>query len=244
MTTPAFRSTQWSIVRGAGAADDAVRHAALERLCAQYWYPLFADLRRRGRSPEEAADLVQGLFARLLEKDGFASIDEEGGRFRGWLLTALRNHEGHVREADGALKRGGGRGPIPIDAGEGERRFELEGADADDPAVAYDRAWARSVLDQARLLLEREMRAEGHGRQYEVLGPTLTPEGDERPRAELAADLGLSAVALRVALHRMRRRYRELLVRVVSDAVDSEEDVGTELETLSRALAGESADSR
>jgi RNA polymerase sigma-70 factor (ECF subfamily) len=98
------------------------------------------------------------------------------------------------------------------------------------------------VLDQALLLLEREMRAEGHGRQFEVLGPALTPDGDDRPRAELAAALGLSAVALRVALHRMRRRYRELIVRVVADAVDDPDEVGTELETLSRALAGESAD--
>jgi RNA polymerase sigma-70 factor (ECF subfamily) len=240
---PSFQATRWSIVRGAGAEDPAVRAAAFERLCAQYWYPLFAYLRRGGRSPEDAADLVQGLFTQLLSGDGLERLVEGAGRFRSWILTALVNHARDVRDRDQAQKRGGGRPVIPIDPVEGERRLALQGAPEEDPEVAFERAWALEVLGAARELLEREMRASGRGRLFEALAASLGAAGEAPPREELAAELGLSAVALRVALHRLRERYRQLVVAVLRDSLDGRADPGEELRLLARALGGEGSES-
>ncbi|MGB0332484.1 MAG: sigma-70 family RNA polymerase sigma factor [Planctomycetota bacterium] len=237
-----FHSTHWSIVRGGASADTQLRRVSLERLCNQYWFPLYAHLRRKGRDAHGAADLVQGFFTQLLTRDGLATVTEEGGRFRGWLLTSLENHERDQVAWDQALKRGGGRAPIPIDAEEGERRMEFAGAALDDPSRAFDRAWALSVLDQGLLLLEHELRRRGDARTFEVLGPLLSIGGDVRPREELARELGMKPVALRVALMRFRRRYQELLVQVVTDSVGSAEEAGQELELLSAALSGEPRD--
>jgi len=240
MTPASFEPTRWSIVLGAGASDPAVRRAALEKLCAQYWYPLYAFLRRKGRDPERAADLVQGLFTQLLERDSFAKLERKGGRFRSWLLTALIHHESHQLEHGRALKRGGGRAPIPIDPEDGEHRLQLAGPTDEDPERAFERAWAEEVLHQARLLLEQELGRDGKARHYEVLGPALTPGGGERPLAELARELGMSSVALRVALHRLRSRYRELLIQVVGDSIGERREAGEELGTLAEALRSDS----
>jgi len=238
MPTSSFQPTQWSMVRGAAAAEPAVRRAALERLCARYWYPLYAFLRRKGRAPEDAADTVQGLFARLLTGDRFELVEEGPGLFRNWLMTALLNHERDERARDAADKRGGGRAPIPIDAGEGERRLELHGAASDDPEAAFERAWALETLSMARDLLEQEMRLAGRGRVFDALSDHLSGDEPSRPRAEVAEELGLTAVALRVTLHRMRARFRELLLQVVADSLGEREAAGEELEALARALSG------
>ncbi|MEM7310312.1 MAG: sigma-70 family RNA polymerase sigma factor [Planctomycetota bacterium] len=244
MQTSSFQLTRWSIVRGAAASDPAVRQAALERLCAQYWYPLFAYLRRKGRSPELAADLVQGLFAHLLDGDRLGSVREGPGRFRSWLLTALQNYERDQRAREHAEKRGGGRPPIPIDAGEGERRFELQGAATDDPEVAYERAWALETLAMGRTLLEQELRGAGKGRLFDALAGCLAGDETTRRREELAAELGLSAVALRVTLHRLRARYRELLVALVADSLGERTAAGEELRALAQALGARDTGSR
>ncbi len=241
MNQSSFQPTQWSIVRGAGQADSRIRHAALERLCAQYWYPLYAFLRRKGRDSERAADLVQGLFTKLIEKDGFAGLEQTGARFRSWLLTALVNFERDQVAHEQAAKRGGGRAPIPIDAEDGERRLELAGRADEDPEAAFERAWAEEVLRQGLLLLEQELRSDGKGRLFQVLGPTLSSEGDDRPREELARELGLSSVALRVTLHRLRSRYRELLVQIVADSLGDRREADEELRALARALGADLA---
>lgn len=241
MNQSSFQPTQWSIVRGAGQADSRIRHAALERLCAQYWYPLYAFLRRKGRDSERAADLVQGLFTKLIEKDGFAGLEQTGARFRSWLLTALVNFERDQVAHEQAAKRGGGRAPIPIDTEDGERRLDLAGRAEEDPEAAFERAWAEEVLRQGLVLLEQELRRDGKGRQFEVLGPTLSPEGDDRPREELARALGLSSVALRVTLHRLRSRYRELLIQIVADSLGDRREADEELRALARALGADLA---
>lgn len=241
MPSDSFQPTRWSMVRGAKASDPAVREAALERLCAQYWQPLYAYLRRRGRAPEVAADLVQGLFAHLLEGARFGSVREGPGRFRSWLLTALQNFERDVRRRDDADKRGGGRPPISIDAEEGERRLELQGAGGDDPERAFERAWALETLAMARDLLQQELVSAGKGHQFDALLGCLEDRDQARPRAELAAELGLSAVALRVVVHRLRGRYRELLVAVVADSLGERSEAGQELQALASALGGDSA---
>ena len=237
-----FHSTHWSVVRGGASSDAELRRVSLERLCNQYWFPLYAHLRRRGRDADRAADLVQGFFAQLLSRDGLSTVKDDVGPFRAWLLGALRNHERDEVARERALKRGGGAVPIPIDPAEGESRLELAGESLDDPACAFDRAWALSVLDQGLLLLEQEMKRSGDTRTFEVLGPLLSIQGDDRPREQLARELGMKPVALRVTLMRLRRRYRELLVQVVTDSVGSAEEAGQELELLSAALSGESRD--
>lgn len=237
-----FHSTHWSIVRGGASADAELRRVSLERLCNQYWFPLYAHLRRKGRDADRSADLVQGFFAQLLSRDGLSTVKEDVGPFRAWLMGALRNHERDEVARERALKRGGGAVPIPIDPEEGERRLELAGESLDDPVRAFDRAWALSVLDQGLLLLEQEMKRSGDARRFEVLGPQLSIGGDDRPREELARELGMKPVALRVALMRLRRRYQELLIQVVTDSVGSAEEAGEELELLSAALSGESRD--
>ena len=236
METSSFQLTRWSMVRGAASADPAVRSAALERLCAQYWVPLYAYSRRKGRSAEAAADLVQDLFAHLLEGGRLATVQEGSGRFRNWLLTVLQNYERDEHARETAQKRGGGRAPIPIDADEGERRLELTGVPTDDPAVAFERAWASETLTMARDLLEQELRSAGKGRVFDALAGTLTGAEESRSRTELADELGLTAVALRVQIHRLRSRYRELLVAVVADSLGERSEVGEELRALSEAL--------
>jgi len=225
------------MVRGAGSSDPAVRHAALERLCAQYWYPLYAYQRRRGRDQDQAADSVQALFAHLLEGERFASLDEGAGRFRNWLLTVLQNHERDQHARDVAQKRGGGAVPIPIDGVEAERRLQLQGDAGADPQVAFERAWAEETLRMARDLLQKEMLAQGKARVFAALTPLLDDD-QARPRAEIAAELGVTAVALRVTLHRMRTRYRELLVAVVAESLGDRTEAGDELQALAAALAG------
>lgn len=241
MGTDSFYATRWSIVRGAGASDPDVRRAAFERLCVQYWFPLFAYLRRSGRTSEHAADLVQGLFTRLLEGDRLAQVVEGPGRFRNWILTALQNHarDEHAREA--ADKRGGGRAPVAIDAGEGERRLQIASADDDDPSVAFERAWAREVLTGAHDLLEREMHAKGKGALFDALAEHLEGEALPNARSETAAELGLSPVALRVALHRLRTRYRQQVVAIVADSLDGRAELGAELRELAWALGRDAA---
>ena len=213
-----------------------MRQAALERLCGQYWYPLYAYLRRKGRAPDTAADLVQGTFAHLLSGDRIGQVREGHGRFRNWLLSALQNHEREGRDRAHAETRGGGRAASPIDPSEGERRLELQGAATDDPEVAFERAWALETLAMARSLFEQELRQQGKGRLFEVLGACLTSDTEVRSRADLAAELGMSAVALRVTLHRLRTRYRELLVSVVADSLGGPGEAGEELRALADAL--------
>lgn len=227
------------MVRGAGSSDPAVRHAALERLCAQYWYPLYTYQRRRGREPDEAADSVQDLFAHLLDGDRFASLDEGGGRFRNWLLTVLQNHERDRRDRDRAHKRGGGVARIPIDGAEGERRLQLHGDATGDPQVAFERAWAHETLRMARDLLQQEMAGHGKAPLFDALAPLLDQQAAP-PHAEIAQRLGIRAVTLRVTLHRMRTRYRELLVAVVAESLGERTEAGAELEALAAALAGKS----
>ncbi|MFK7739914.1 MAG: RNA polymerase sigma factor [Planctomycetota bacterium] len=242
MHNSSFLATRWSMIRGAASEDPGLRLAALERLCAQYWYPLYAYQRKRGRNPEQAADSVQDLFAHLLEGDLFARIKPQAGRFRNWLLTVLQNYESDQRDRDRAEKRGGGRAPISIDQQEGERRLELHGRQTDDPQFAFERAWATETLRMARDQLQQEMQAQGKAAIYSALA-TLLDDADAPSRAELAAELGVRPVALRVMLHRMRSRYRELLVDIVADSLGDRSESGEELAALANALRENSGQS-
>ncbi|MEM1447469.1 MAG: sigma-70 family RNA polymerase sigma factor [Planctomycetota bacterium] len=249
MTDVRFRTTRWTLVSGATSVDDGERSRALEELCAAYWPPLYAYLRRRGRAPDEASDLVQGLFHVLLERDGLARIEARTGRFRSWLLTALRNHERDVRDHAHAQRRGSGVpavpiDAVPIDAAAGERAYQVAASSDADPVVVFERAWVRGVLDQARSALLEESIAKGNGDLFRCLEPTLDAAPDREERAALAERLGLSPVALRVAIHRMRERYRALILAVVRETLSTNEDPASELDALLSAVSEESHGSR
>jgi DNA-directed RNA polymerase specialized sigma24 family protein len=237
---PRFLTTSWSLVLGGGAVDVELRRRALERLGAAYWYPLYAYLRRRGRPPERAADLVQGLFARLLANDGLAQVGREGGRFRTWLLTALQNHERDEVAHERAERRGGGRLHVTIDTVASEERLALQADETTGPEALFERTWARAVLARAREALEAEWVARGREAEFQALSATLDGAVDAEPRASLGARVGLSPVALRVTVHRLRQRYRDLVVSEVRETLGAGESPGAELQVLLAALRGDS----
>lgn len=232
-----FETTRWSVVLAAGSAPEAERRAALESLCAASWPPLYAFARRDGAPPEAAADLVQGFFADLLGRDGIGAADPERGRFRTYLLAAFRHYRSRVREKERAAKRGGGAVPIRLDVEIGERGYLAEPADDRTPERIYARRWALGLLDRVLGRLAGEYDG-ARAALFAELRPRLTAGGDAPPLAAVAARLGMGVGAVKVALHRMRRRYRDLLRAAIAETVSSPEEVDDELGQLMEALAG------
>lgn len=237
MENEVFPSTRWSVVRRAGGQPGGESSAAFSELCGAYWYPLYAYLRRSGRNQAEAADLVQGLFVSLLERGNLESVKEEGARFRGWLMGALRNHSVDVVRKERAVKRGGDVYHFSIDVGEAEDRYAREPVQGEDAAALFERAWANEVLAQGLLRVEAEYRDSNRGPLFDLLRPTLVGEDIDRIGAARALDI--TPVALRVALHRLRARYRDQLVQEVRDTLGDNQDLGSEVSELLRALGVE-----
>jgi RNA polymerase sigma-70 factor (ECF subfamily) len=237
--SPRFATTRWSIVVAAGAAEDTEGRAALESLCRAYWYPLYAFVRRQGEETHRAQDLVQGFFAEVLEKDYLAQADRERGRFRTFLITAFRHFVSKEREKARALKRGGGRAPLPLDFEDGESRFLREPADERTPETLYERRWALTLLDEAVGRLREEHRAAGREDLFEALRGTLgAGPAQETSWAEVGSRLGMSEGAVKVAAHRLRRRYREILRAAIAETVADPAEVDDEIHHLMQALAG------
>jgi len=211
---------------------------ALAALCAAYWYPLYAFVRRKGYSPEESQDLVQGFFARLLEKGDLAFVDRSKGKFRSFLMAACIHYLANEKDKERAKKRGGNRPPISIDALTAEGRYGREPAHDLTPERLFDRQWALTLLDQVLGQLELEMSLAGKSRQFAILQPALLGGAERVPYAEIAATLAISEEAARAAAHRLRRRYRELLRNLVSHTVDDPADVDDEIGMLFSALSG------
>ena len=242
-----FLTTRWSLVAAAGrqqpgAAPPADARVALEALCRAYWPPLYAFARRSGAGPDEAADQVQDFFAHLLEKGDLAAADPQRGRFRAWLLTAFRNHASNLRDRERAAKRGGGRRLLSldaprVDAGEAETRYGAQLADPATPDVEYARQWALLVLERALQRLSDELAGAGKSRELEALRPFLTAGDEGLPYATVAQSLGRSEGAVKVAVHRLRRRYGELLREEVAGTLTDPREVAAELADLMAALA-------
>lgn len=232
-----FRTTRWTLVRAAGGPLPE-RRAALEELCAGYWPPVYAFLRRQGAEPARAEDLTQAFFLGLLAGDGLATADPRRGRFRSYLLGALRHFLGHEREREAALKRGGGRAPLTLDSAtlNGiEQGTSLALATGDTPERAFERAWAAHVLERARARLAAEQAQAGKEALWRALEPYLAAVDERGHGAGLAARLGLGENAVRVALHRLRRRFGELVREEVRETVGPGE-VEDEVAQLLRAL--------
>jgi RNA polymerase sigma-70 factor (ECF subfamily) len=234
---PAFLTTRWSMVVRAGDAGSPEAARALESLCQAYWYPLFAYVRRTGRAVADAEDLTQAFFEKLLEKGWLADADRERGRFRSFLLGSLKHFLANEWDKSHAVKRGGRHRIIPLDAETAERRLTMEPADTSPPDKAFDRRWALALLEVVLVRLRDEFAGAGKLDLFERLKGTLE-SGRDVSYPQLAGELGMSEGALRVAAHRMRRRYRELLRNEIAQTVAAGEDVDDELRYLIGALSG------
>jgi DNA-directed RNA polymerase specialized sigma24 family protein len=228
-----FATTQWSLVLAArNGSTDA--EEALARLCSLYWYPVFAFVRRQGHSADEAQDLTQGFFTRLLEKRELGRADQERGRFRSFLLSACRHFISNEEDRMRAIKRGGGAVAIPIDIVEAEGRYERALVSAETPERLYERQWALTMMGGVLDSLRNEYVAAGNERLFDRLSEfVIDPAGTH---ADAARDLGMSIPAVKMAVHRLRRRYREALRQHVADTVDSPEEVDDEIRHLMTAV--------
>jgi DNA-directed RNA polymerase specialized sigma24 family protein len=233
-----FATTHWSVVVAARRNDLGAR-TALEILCHSYWYPLYAYVRRRGSSPEDAADLIQDFFAYFLEKDALAAADQERGRFRTFLLTALQRFTGKHRRRTAALKRGGGRRRLSLDLSAGEARYRLEPFHELTAEVVYERRWAMTLLERAFDRLQAHWAAKGQDAVFQRLRGFLTGSRGGPGYAHLAIELNMSEAAVKVAVHRLRRRYRELLREEIAHTVQSAMEVEEELDHLFDILRSE-----
>ena len=216
-----FLTTHWSVVLVAARSDSTRARAALERLCRAYWYPLYAFVRRLGHKPPDAEDLVQGFFAQCLEKNYFATADQAKGRFRSFLLLMLKRFMAHEWEKARTHKRGKGQTPLTLDALSPEERYAREPASDATPEKLYERRWALTLLDNVVARLREEQAAVGKLPAFEVLKDCLTTAGRMAPYAEAARRLNMTEGAVKVAVHRLRRRYRELLEAEIAATVSS-----------------------
>ena len=232
-----FATTHWSMVRAAGDRSLPASDASLESLCRSYWYPLYAFARRRGYSSEDAGDLTQGFFIRLLEKEFLKSADADLGRFRSFLLTVFKRFLSKDRDRRKALKRGGGKLSFSIDFEDGENRYRFEPVDDWTPEKIFHRRWALTLLDDVLAQLEKTYEDKENSALFATCKVYLTQKGP--PYAEIAQQLDISQGAARLAVHRLRKRYRELLVAAVADTVDDPESIEDELEYLRNAIRGE-----
>jgi len=230
--SPVFNTTHWSVVVRAGETSSSQSQAALQMLCQAYWYPLYAYVRRQGHSVEDAQDSVQEFFARFLENRRVRLANPARGRFRTFLLTSLKNFLINEWTKANREKRGGGQRLLSLDEAWAESRFRAEPAIAQPPDSLYDRGWAATLLDRALAALRAEFEQAGKLAMFERFRNHITGEHDPPPYAELAVALGMTEGAVRVALHRLSKRYGELLRAEVAQTVSTPAEVNEELRYL------------
>ena len=232
-----FATTHWSLVDAAKSDDASQTRAreALEELCRAYWYPLYAFVRSRGYSAVDAQDLTQAFFARIIETCGLSSAARERGRFRSYLLGALKHFLANEWYRGQTQKRGGQVQFIEWDALDPESRYAGVSDKSDNPEHLFDREWALETISVALKMLRDEMEKAGKGEQFEALKCCLTGE-DELPREEIAARLCMSEGAVKVAVHRLRGRYRNLLRATIAETVSNESDLEDEMRYLVEVL--------
>ncbi|MBK8001400.1 MAG: sigma-70 family RNA polymerase sigma factor [Verrucomicrobia bacterium] len=230
-----FATTHWSVVLAAGDEYSARQGEALEQLCHNYWYPLYAFIRRRGYDEHEAKDLTQGFFAHLLARNRVAVADASRGKFRTFLLGSVNHFLANEWDRTQRLKRGGGQSRISLDDDDqAEARFKLEALDAS-PEAQFDRSWAEAVMDSVQERFRRELVEAGDLERFEVLQPFLF--GDEGGSyADAAARLGISETGVRSVVHRLRKRFREIVRAEIAQTVARPEDIEPEIRHLFAAL--------
>ncbi len=231
-----FATTRWTVILEAGRGHTTQARRALEELCRLYWYPLYAYVRRQGRSREDAEDLTQGFFARLLERNSLKGLSSEKGRFRAFLLGSLKHFIANEWDRANCRKRGRGLAVLSLDLEGADNRYQVEPADQLSPDRLYDRAWAVTLLEQVIIRLREEAASEAKSALFEHVKPFLMVGTDSVPYAEAARVSGLSEGALRVAVHRLRRRYRELLREEIAQTLADPGNTEEELQALFSAF--------
>jgi RNA polymerase sigma-70 factor (ECF subfamily) len=234
MPSARFLTTRWTLVLK--AAQDGAAEDALEQLCRIYWYPLYVYVRRRGNNPHEAEDLTQEFFARLLERHWLQGIQPEGGRFRSFLLTMLNRFLANEWDRTQAQKRGGGQTIVSLDEMDPEDRYRNEPTTKETPELAFDRTWATTMLERALSTLRHEAHSEARTTQFELIHPFLSREPGEGEYDRVAGELGMSAGAVAVAVHRLRRRYRDQVRQEVAETLADPAMLDEELRHLFAAL--------
>jgi DNA-directed RNA polymerase specialized sigma24 family protein len=233
-----FATTHWSVVLAAKDGQGPAGRQALETLCRTYWYPLYAYARRCGHGPQDAEDLTQGFLTKLIEKDLVRAADRQRGRFRSFLLTSLKNFMADQRSLAKAEKRGGLVHVVPLDVGSAETRYHIEPVDDWTADKVFEHQWAVTVLETVFERLRGQYEAEGKSVLFEKAKASLTQPGSAVPYADLAAGLNMTEGAARVAVHRLRRRYRDLLRQEISHTVTDPAEVDDEIKHLFAALGG------
>lgn len=224
------------MVLAAGRCRTPQADVALEELCRSYWYPLYAYVRRQGHAKEDAEDLVQGFFARFLAKNYLDGLDAERGRFRAFLLAALKHYLANEHDRALRQKRGGGAVPLSLDWAGADTRYRIEPPDLFSPDKLFDREWALALLERVIVRLRDECAADGKARLFACLKPFLSVDQAAIPYDQPAAELGLNEGAVRVAVHRLRRRYRELLRNEIAQTLADPAQVREELQALFAAF--------
>ena len=233
-----FTTTHWSVVLAAGQAESPQAAAALEQLRRTYWYPLYAFVRRQGHSPHDSEDLLQGFFARFLEKHYLADVDQTKGRFRSFLLSALKHYLANEWDKAKAVKRGGRVEFLSLEAEAAEGRYWEEPVSELTPEKLYEQRWACVLLERVMARLQQDFDAAGKGPLFEVLKCFLLGDSRSVSYADLAAHQGLSEGALKMKVQRLRLRYQRLLREEIAHTVARPEEVDDEIRYLFSVVSG------
>ncbi|QDV42816.1 RNA polymerase sigma factor [Stieleria neptunia] len=227
-----FKSTQWSVILRVAESGDEAAAEALDQMCRTYWYPLYAYVRRRGLTPDDALDVTQGFFAQLLASSGIRDVHPEKGRFRAFLLASIKNYlRNHWRQQQ-TQRRGGGTRTISIQDEEFEKRYQGRLAIEDDPERQFERDWVEELLNRVLSGLRHDYQVAGREELYRVLYPFLTADEKRLPLASLAEQLGLSLSATKMSIHRIRKEYAERVRHEVAATLDNPDDVEGELSKM------------
>jgi RNA polymerase sigma-70 factor (ECF subfamily) len=232
-----FATTHWSVVLAAGVPDSPDAQAALARLCQTYWYPVYCCVRRHGRSPEDAQDLTQAFFAKLIERKQISLADRERGRFRTFLLRSLENFLKNEYEKATSQKRGGGQEIVPLDVALAEDRYQSEPSTELGPEQLFERKWASTLINETMNHLRRELSVTGREELFDQLEPHLWGDDTSTPYSAIAAGLHMTVVAVRVTLHRLRSRYRALLREQIAHTIADPAEIDDEMRRLFQVLA-------
>jgi len=232
-----FATTHWSVVLTAGSPSSPNYKQALSNLCQTYWFPLYAYLRRQGYDTDKAKDYTQAFFAGLLEKRGLRLADPKRGKFRSFLLTALKRFVAGEFNRAKALKRGGGRKVLSLDFENAESQYALEPAHQLSAEKLFERSWALTLLNRAMSRLQAESAGKKKQKLFDLLKVHLTAEKASIPYRDVAAELDMTEGTVKVTMHRLRRRYRELLRDEIAQTVTNEDEIDEEIRDLFAALA-------
>ena len=232
-----INTTRWSLVLAAGQRTSDQSSEALASLCESYWYPVYAFIRRQGYRPEDCADLTQAFFARVLEKNYFREVDPARGRFRAFLCASLRHFLSNERDRAQTLKRGGPHPPMSLDVRNAEGAYQLEPRDDLTPEKLFDRRWALLLLERVLGRLREQHVEAGKAEVFDRLRGYLTGDAGRLAYADVARAVGSTEGAVKVAVHRLRRQFRDLLVDEISETVSDEAEIDGEIAYLMKAVS-------